>query len=194
MQYPRVTEILHAFTNYDRVPEKILSSASARGTAVHALCAGIAKGAWIPDSMIQEDILGYVNSFKKWSEAQVAEFIIVEKRYAHETLEYTGQLDLVVKGLDNELYLVDLKTSSRPQKTYPLQMAAYDNLLKNNQITVKGAMLVYLNRNGEFPEIHFLEDMEEEFHVFLSALDCWNYLHKGKRHGKKRINSEEEPT
>ena len=182
MTFPRVTQILKAFTNYDHVPQAILERAAARGTSVHALCAGIAKGAWIPDGMIGEEFIGYVNSFRKWAESQVSKFLIVEKRYTDTERKYSGQLDFVILGKDDEIYLVDLKTSSQPQKTYPIQMAAYDLLLKNNQVTVKGAMLVYLNKNGEFPEIHMLDDMTEELHIFISALDCWHYFNKGKKH------------
>lgn len=180
MEVPRVTEILKAFTNYDYVPKDILERAASRGTTVHALCAAIAKDDWIPDSMIDEEYKGYINSFKKWSEAQVKKFIIVEKRYTDEELSYSGQLDFVILGSDDELYLVDLKTSARPQKTYPIQMAAYNSLLKNNHVNVKGAMLVYLDKDGAFPEIHYMEDLSEEFSIFVSALQCWRYFNKRK--------------
>lgn len=184
MTTPRVTEILKNFTNYDQVPKNILDKAATRGTAVHTLCAGIAKGAWIPDGMIDEELLPYVNSFKKWSKAQVKDFVIVEKRYSHKDLNYNGQLDFVVTGTDGETYLVDLKTSARPQKTYPLQMAAYNELLLNHGIKVKGAMLVYLPKTGEFPNIDYIEKFEDHFYTFKCALACWKYFNKGKKNDK----------
>lgn len=185
MDYPRVTEVLRAYTGFDYVPREKLEKAAERGTSVHALCAGIAKGAWIPDEMIDEELIGYVNSFKKWAAAQVSKFIVIEKRYVDDERQYSGQLDYVILGSDDQLYLVDLKTSAKPQKTYPVQMAAYDNLLRNNKIHVKGAMLVYLDKDGEFPNIHFIEDLKEESRVFFSALDCWHYFNKGKKNGRK---------
>lgn len=181
MKIPRVTEILNYYTHYDKVPRDILKNAAARGTIVHGICAGIAKGEWIPDSLIDAEYLSYVNSFRQWSEAQVDKYVIIEKRFADEKLNYTGQLDFVVKANDGELYLVDLKTSATHQKTYPIQMGAYNNLLEINNIKVKGAMIVYLKKNGDFPDIEYLDDMIEEFHVFLSALDCWKYFNKGKK-------------
>ena len=184
---PRVTEILKPFTGYDQVPRETLERAAARGTSVHALCAGIAKGNWIPDGMIGEDLLGYVNSFKKWTSAQVKRFIVVEKRYTDKHEEYSGQLDFVVQCHDDLLYLVDLKTSSSPQKTYPIQMAAYHNLLKQNDIEVEGAMLVYLDKTGEFPNVHAIYDMHEEFGVFTSALHCYKYFKKRKKDGKAEV-------
>ncbi len=173
---PRVTEILRPFTSYDQVPANILERAAARGTSVHALCAGIAKGNWIPDGMIGEELIGYVKSFRQWSEAQVKNFKIVEKRYTELGDTYSGQLDFVVEGTDHKTYLVDLKTSAKPQKTYPIQMAAYSMLLRQNGIWVDGAMLVYLNKEGEFPNIHLLHDLTEEYSVFQSALECYQYF------------------
>lgn len=191
MDYPRVTEILKYFTNYDQVPKQTLEKASARGTSVHALCSGMAKGAWIPDAMIGEELIGYILSFKMWSQAQVLEFIIIEKRYTDEDLGFCGQPDFVIKGTDGKLYLVDLKTSSRPQKTYPLQMAAYKRLLKVHGIEVEGVMLVYLNKDGQFPDVDLLENIDEETQVFISALHCWNYFNKGKKNGKRKRIIEE---
>lgn len=191
MEYPRVTEVLRPFTSYDSVPQDILKRAAARGTSVHAICAGLAKGAWIPDAMIPEDLVGYVTSFRLWADAQVKSFEIIEKRYIDEQLLYTGQLDFVVKGTDGELYLVDLKTSARPQKTYPVQMAAYDCLLRGDGTRVKGAMLVYLKKDGDFPDVDLIEDLTEELDVFLYALHCWKFFNRRKPHVRKQANTEE---
>jgi hypothetical protein len=188
---PRVTEILRPFTSYDQVPKDILERAAARGTSVHALCAGIAKGNWIPDGVIAEELLGYVQSFRKWQAAQVKEFVIIEKRYTDINNEFTGQLDFVVRCTDDKWYLVDLKTSSTHQKTYPIQMAAYNCLLMQNNIYVSGAMLIYLDKTGEFPDIESLDDeeMEEMFYVFSAALHCYKYF---KIRKKKDVSNREE--
>jgi hypothetical protein len=181
MDYPRVTEVLRPFTSYDSVPPEILNRAAARGTTVHALCAGIAKDDWVPDGMIDPEHLGYVNSFRKWAKSSVQKFVVVEKRYCDEERRYTGQLDFVILGQDDKLYLVDLKTSARTQKTYPLQMAAYDSLLKNHKIEVAAALLVFLDKAGNDPVILTYEDLTEETYIFGCALECWHYLHKGKK-------------
>lgn len=181
MNFPRVTEILKSFTSYENVPSEILRNAAARGSSVHAICAGIAKGAWIPDSMIDENLQGYVKSFKHWADAYVTDFVVIEKRYTDSILGYTGQLDFVILDKDQNLFLIDLKTSAKPQKTYPVQMAAYDNLLKESDMHVKGAMLVYLNKTGEFPAVHVMDNFIKEFHVFKCALQCWKFFKKRKK-------------
>lgn len=182
-QYPRVTEILKPFSNYDQIPKDILEKAAGRGNKVHGICAGLARGAWIPDSMIDEELKGYIDSFKQWSEKQVDKFNIVEKRYFHDALQYTGQVDMVVSCKDGNRYLVDLKTTAAPQKTHPVQMGAYSLLLRNNGEDIYGAMVVYLSKKGEFPDIHLLEDIEIEQQVFMNALYCWKYFNKGDLNG-----------
>jgi len=150
---------------------------------VHAICAALAKGAFVPEGMIGEELLGYVQSFQKWAEIQVKSFLVIEKRYSDDDKGYTGQLDFVILAKDDKLYLADLKTSARPQKTYPVQMAAYEYLIEKNKIQVEGAMLVYLDKEGDFPDIHLIDDLTKEREVFFSALDCYHYFNKGKRNG-----------
>lgn len=181
MSLPRVTDILSNFTGYEYVPKTILENAATRGTAVHGICAGIAKGAWTPETMVEEDLQGYVESFKKWKEAQVKSFMIVEKRYYDDQIGFTGQVDFVIEANDSKKYLIDIKTSAKPYKTHSVQMGAYSILLASAGILIDGgAMLVYLQRTGAFPDIILLEDMEKERSVFLSALECYNYFHGRK--------------
>lgn len=185
MTYPRVTEILKPFTSYDKVPKDVLANAARRGTAVHALCAGIAANRWVPDSMIDAEYLPYINSFNLWKNAQVKDFTVIEKRYCDEEMGFTGQLDFVVTGNDGRVYLVDLKTSAAPQKTYRVQMAAYDHLLRRDGINVDAAMIVYINKQGQFPNIDLIDTMGEHWNAFYCALECYKYFNKGKRNGRK---------
>lgn len=177
---PRVTEIIKPYTQYDKIPRQILENAASRGTTVHAICAGIAQGAWVPDEMIDEGLKGYVASFKAWSSRYAQKYIIVEKRFTDYELGYTGQLDFVVLAHDGDLWLVDIKTSARHQKHYCIQMAAYAKLLERNHIQISGAMLVYLSKDGDEPKVHTLSDMCEETEVFFSALTCWKYFNEKK--------------
>lgn len=193
MDVPRVTEILKYYNSYGAVAKDVLLRAAERGTRVHSICAGISKDNWIPDSMIEEECLGFVNSFKKWVQNDVKEFIVTEQRYYDGYLGFTGQVDYVVLGYDNERYLIDIKTTSRPHKLYPLQMAAYEYLLRRNAMRVKGTKLVYLNRNGEYPCVHYLEDMSEELSVFMGALDVWKYLNKRKEKNGRDETRKEKP-
>lgn len=173
---PRVTEVLRFYSNFDKVNKEILEKAAERGSTVHGLCAAISRGAWVPETMVAEELRGYIKSFEQWMEAQVEEFIITEKRYQNLDYKYTGQLDFVIKAKDDELYLVDLKTSTNHNKSYCLQMGAYYGLLKKQNIEVKAAMLVYVSKDGKFPDIYVVEDLEKEYRMFLKALEIFYYL------------------
>lgn len=191
MDYPRVTEILRYFTGYEHVPTQVLDRAAARGTTVHAICAGLAKGAWIPDGMIDPDLLGYVNSFKKWETSTVKQFAIVERRFFDDEKRYSGQIDMVIIDKQDKMWLADLKTSRAPHKTHPVQMAAYDTLLQKNSIPVEGALLVYLNKDGEDPLVQSFEDLSEQKQVFDSALFCWHYFNKRKKNARERSKAKD---
>lgn len=193
MELPRVTEILKPFSNIEYIKPDILKNAAARGTLVHGYCAAIAKDAWLPESMIDQELKGYVKSFNLWKDAQVLKFPIVEKRFQDDKAGFTGQLDMVILGTDKELYLVDLKTSARPQKTHPIQMAAYKHLLLLNNVRVKAAILVYLHKDGDFPEILRFDNLENETQVFFNALDCYKFFNrkKGQPYEHYRYNFEE---
>lgn len=180
---PRVTEILKPFTGYDKVPKAILENAAERGTRVHAICAGVAKSEWIPESLVADDVKDYFESFMKWKLVYEPEFLIVEKRYEHDALKYTGQVDFVVK-LEDGIFLVDLKTGSS-KRTHDIQMAAYDALLKKNGIAVDGALLVYLDAHGAMADTIQVKDVTKKFCVFLSALECWNYFNRRGEYGKR---------
>lgn len=182
MKVPRVTEILKPYSGYDKVPSWVLENAAARGTTVHSICAGLAKGHWIPDPMINERLQGYVKSFRMWSEANVKSFEIVEERYQDAEMIYTGQIDAVVRDKDDLWHLVDLKTSAKPQKTHPIQMAAYKNLLNKSGVTIQSALLVYLDKDGDFPLVQQIEDFTTEFRIFQGALECWHYFNDTKKH------------
>lgn len=182
---PRVTEVLKFYSNFDKVNKEILEKAAERGSTVHGLCAAISRGAWVSETMVDEELRGYIKSFEQWKDAQVDEFIITEKRYQDEERKYTGQIDFVIRGTDKELYLVDLKTSTNHNKSYCLQMGAYWGLLKQQNINVKSAMLVYVNKESKFPDIYMVEDLEKEYRIFLLALEIFYYLKEQNQHVRR---------
>ena len=134
IELPRVTDIIKPFSNFRHVQEKVLLRASERGTAVHSLCASIAQGEWVIDSLIHEELKGYVDSFRQWHAKIPKKYIIIEQRFRSEKMGYTGQVDFVIESADGNPFLVDIKTSASHQKTYPIQMAAYTKLLHEAEI------------------------------------------------------------
>lgn len=179
--YPRVTEILKPFGSYEFVPPDILENAALRGTRVHAICANLAKGAWIPDSTIEPEYLGYIQSYRKWEASVVKKYSVIEKRYYHDGYGYTGQVDAVIQTIKNQLALVDFKTSAKPHKTHRVQMAAYVDMLFEHDLDVDLAMLVYLDKDGAYPRVEEHAHLIDELDVFLGALKCYYFFKATKR-------------
>lgn len=178
MEYPRVTSIIAPWSGLDKVPEATLQYAADRGTRVHEICARIAAGEFVMS--IDKDILGYVQSFRKWFDSQVAGVLMCEERLNDEVLGYTGQIDLVVMLKEGIVTLVDLKTPVMFYPTWKMQIAAYRNLLQKEGILPERTGSLQLHPEGKTPRMKWYEDSAADFNAFLSALNVHNYINGGK--------------
>lgn len=181
LDLPRVTEIIKPYTSIEYIPKDKLENAAKRGQYVHTICAAIAKGAWVPLEELNQSWVGYIQSFLKWQEKNVAYYEIIEKRYADLVEGFTGQIDAIIINLSAERILVDYKTSATKQKTYPIQMAAYYDLLYSNDIFIDKIMLLYLDKNGNEPKVEVVENYVEGIQVFHCMLTCWKYFNKKRK-------------
>lgn len=195
MILPRVTEILRCFNGYDKVDERVLDNAATRGKMVHAICAGVAQGIWVPDEFMHNEHIGYVRSFEKWSDENVVNFPVIERRLSCD--DFTGQIDFVAEDHYGDAYLVDIKTTAAFKRTHSLQVAAYSALLWANSLPHDGAKIVYLDKEGEYPKIYEydLNELEEMFHLFTSALKLHKFFHppKEKKDGRTTRKPRKKP-
>lgn len=147
--YLRVTNILYPFSGLQNIDTEVVAHAADRGTRVHLICEGIMNG--LGEVGIDDETWGYVESFKKWWELG-QEVIKIEERFWDDKLEITGKVDLIIKTPDG-LAIVDLKTSSKPSKTWPVQGAAYAYLAKLSGYDIKKIYFLHLNKHGKEPKI-----------------------------------------
>ena len=180
--WPSVTQVMSPWTAQAlaAIPEKTLSAAAERGTAVHDVCSRIALGEFIIG--IDEGQEGYVRSFEKWLTTQVKEVILAERRLYHDTLCFHGKPDLIVLLNDERRALVDLKTPVAHQKSWAMQLAAYGELAAANSYHTHVAGTLRLDPAGKTPKMKWYEDSGNgkatvAFSAFLSALSVWNFLH-----------------
>ncbi len=170
--YTRVTNILYPFSGLQNIDPDILAHAAKRGTRVHKICEGIASG--IGEIGGDEETWGYVESFKKWWERGI-EVISIEKRFWDDELSLTGQVDLIINTPDG-LAVVDLKTSSRPSKTWEAQGSAYAYLAKKSGYDIKKIFFLHLNKHGKEPKL-IEYPVDDSF--FLAVLRVYNhFFHK----------------
>ena len=126
MNLPRVTALLSPYSDWSQIPPDVLDYASDRGTRAHAASLAYACGLWMS---VDEDIAGYVESFKAWHDRYVVEVLAVEKELIHPKWNYVGHCDLIarVRGYKAEpvIGLLDLKTPVGASLTWMGQLAAY---------------------------------------------------------------------
>jgi hypothetical protein len=169
----RVTEILYPFSGLEHINQDIVSHAAERGTKVHIICESIISG--LGEFNVDEETWGYVESFKKWW-AQDPEVISMEERFWDEEKGITGQVDLIIK-MEEGLAIVDLKTSSRPSKTWPAQGSAYAYLAKKSGYEIKKIFFLHLNKHGKAPKLY---EYPVNDNFFLEILNVFNHFYARK--------------
>jgi hypothetical protein len=175
MLIPSVTEIISPWTDFSRIPPAILENAGLRGTRVHELCAAIAKGEPVMDP--NPETSGYVASFRVWFEAIVDEVILVEERLVDPGLGYSGQIDLLVRTKQGEIWLVDLKTPLALSKGWRLQLAGYFRLCDVAGYHPDKAGSLRLSPDGKMAKMDFYEESAIDLMRFMESLDLYRYFH-----------------
>jgi len=93
----------------------------------------------------------------------------------------TGAVDMIIEAPEGAIIL-DLKTSSKPSNTWPLQGSAYAYMARQNGYDIKGIHFLHLNKFGYAPELYVYDD---QFELFSKCLDV--YKHFWGKHGRKRV-------
>lgn len=171
--YLRVTQILYPFSGLEKIDSEVVANAAQRGSRVHKICESIISG--LGEFGVDEETWGYVESFKKWW-TNAPEVISMEERFFDEEHKITGQVDLICK-MDEGLVIIDLKTSARPSKTWPLQGSAYAYLAKRHGYDIKKIFFLHLNKHGKEPKL-IEYPITEMF--FLEVLRVYNYFYRSK--------------
>lgn len=170
IQYPSVTQILKPYSTFEGVPAEVLQAASERGNRVHAACAAHALSFPLPP--LENDDLGYLESFKKWFR-HVDRVISVETEYWDSFINVVCHPDLVctLKGAPAALVVVDLKTPALFSKSWQLQLAAYAYITKAQR-----CFSLRLSKFGKRPIVNENQNWQRDLNVFLNAVSVWRYF------------------
>lgn len=171
---PGVTSVLKTagIIDYSMIPQDVLRTAAARGTAVHLALQFLDEGTLDRDS-ISEDLVGYISAYERFCADSGFTCAQIEQRVYHPGCQYAGTLDRtgVIGG---GLAVLDFKTGL-VLPGHALQLAAYTYALPMPRRFRRLALK--LNGDGtyrvhEFPPFEFQRDVD----LFLSALAChqWN--------------------
>lgn len=168
--YTRVTNILYPFSGLEKINPDVVAYAADRGTRVHQICEGIMQG--LGEIGVDDETWGYVESFKKWWSGGV-DVVEMEKRFWDDTNKITGQVDLII-NTNEGMAVVDLKTSSRPSKTWQGQGSAYAYLAKLAGYPIKRVMFLHLNKHGKAPKIYEYP-VDDSF--FFAIYRTWKHFY-----------------
>ncbi len=167
--YLRVTQVLYPFSGLQTIDPDVVAYAAERGTRVHKICEGIVLG--LGDVGVDDEVWGYVESFKKWWATGI-DVVKMEERFWDDELCITGQVDFIINTPDG-LAIADMKTSSSPSKTWEAQGCAYAYLAKNAGYDIKKVFFIHLNKHGKPPKI-FEYPVDDSF--FLAILRTYKHF------------------
>ena len=112
--------------------------------------------------------------FYDWQEENELEVLGVEKILVSEKHKYGGTIDLYCK-LNGKYTLVDLKTSKAIYDSHMIQLAAYKNLLEENDYKVEQVKILRIGRtDDEGFEVRTQEDLSTEWELFQNLINVYN--------------------
>lgn len=124
---------------------------------------------------------GMITKFMQWYYRYNPEAIAVEKVLVSDKLEFGGMLDYVCR-FNDEVWLIDYKTSNSIWKEHAFQIAAYARLLAEYGIKIDRAGILHLKaktrKEGELQGVGWkLYDITDKlssgFNMFLHAQAIW---------------------
>ena len=104
--------------------------------------------------------------YKDYEREMGLEPVLIEQPFISEYYQYGGTMDLVSRTPDGRLQLIDFKTSPRLYKDNPIQLSAYNWLLKENGTSVDCAIIVRINTGKWYEHIFEQDDLYMYFEMF----------------------------
>lgn len=174
-----------------RDSEEVTKEAGEIGTITHYLCECKIKNETPDISLYKKEYLkqaknGYL-AFCDWEkEWRPDQYVHSEIQLVNNKYLYGGTIDLVVKK-NNELHILDLKTSNHIHPEMVIQLAAYKHLYEeNNKDKIKSMGIIKLSKKEQKYEFYPIttEQCEAGWKVFLSLLEVEKYKSILSKFGK----------
>ena len=165
--YPSVTTILQYMPknkffeswlkDVGHSADLIMRRAGKEGTQVHEAAEALVKGeeiSWMDNygnAKYSQIVWEMILKFHDFWTTYKPELISTEDFVYSDEFKYAGTADLVVK-MDDEVWLLDLKTSNSLHKSYDLQLAAYAKALEETKgIKIDRTGIIWLKAQSRGP-------------------------------------------
>lgn len=177
---PSVTRIIAPWVKWDHIPEERLAMAAERGTLIHSACTAISLDiGWFPMTNEIRAVIGYVDSFRMWFDAVVAEVIFTERELSDDRFGFIGHPDLLILSKAREILLVDLKSPVTKSKSWRLQLAAYGHLCEQAGHRPDKIGSLRLHPEGKPPRMDWYEESRlQDFNIFLNCLAAHRFFNQ----------------
>ncbi len=175
VEIPSVTTVMKPLSRheYRAVDTHTLDVAAQRGTAVHAAIENFIKYG-IDDAAPEHR--GYMDGFLEWWELKKPVVVGSEIKVYHKLFGYAGTVDLIA-WVDNELNLIDYKTTSRLiDKNCRVQLEAYSQALESHGIKVSKKRILHLGKDGKWKDPEYAAKDAEAWRVFTSLKCVYDYI------------------
>lgn len=154
---------------------EVLLESQEIGTDFHEAIANYFKKK-LDISKIKPEVKEMLKKFLRWRKIKDIMPMLIEYPLISTRYEYGGCIDLVAV-LEDDLTLLDFKTSKRIYPIYRLQLAGYWQLLSENGIEIKQAGIIKVPRASSSPieEIYF-RDLQQEMDYFIILAETYKKL------------------
>lgn len=180
VKVPRVTEIISKCIHEESLMQwsnslgfkhqsykKVLDIAADYGSRTHKGIEYYLKGLDIPENTPLNSLYGFKSWWNILSNNNKLSILGQEQKLVCKW--YGGTYDLLL-SINDKIYLVDFKTSNHITYRYYLQLAAYNRILRSQNINISGTILLQLSKtNTSFTEYTLNLDNESHRSYFLLA-------------------------
>jgi len=111
--------------------EEYKNEKAEKGTKVHGYCERLTEGEEIDVSEDSKEVVKKTQGFIKFYDAKDPTVLDTEFQVAHKNLRYAGTADLMA-SIDDELWLIDIKTSSNIYNSHKLQLSFYQKAIDSD--------------------------------------------------------------
>lgn len=172
---PSVTQIMTPLSQayYKGISESTLNNAAERGTIVHNAIENYLKYGY---DDCPAEYHGYFEAFLAWRDYFPHTYIASECRLYNDLLRYAGTADMIIRGANLDLCIVDFKTTAELNlDLVQVQLEAYAHAYRGEK--VEWRQVVHLKPDGKYKHIYWKEDTKA-YKVFTSCLAIYNYMKK----------------
>lgn len=181
VQIDGVTSMLKDMEDLSSIPTEILARKAALGTAVHYATELDDQGL-LDEDTVHEEVRGYLEGWRLFKREHKVELISIEQKLAHRRMRYAGTVDRVMK-VDGERGVWDIKTRLQIPPAVGVQLAAYNELVRENGIADRRHKLenraIQLKPDGTY-QIHRFNH-EEHYAAWIALLTLRNWRKSHER-------------